>query len=387
MNREPASCARRSPDPLGHGHGVGVGLLAHRELHRRHAVQPRPEPLLLVGVGDLGDLGERDPLAACRAPASSTFRMSSTLRNLPAVLPTISKLGEVTLPTAMSWFSARMRAEDVGDGEPVGAQPLLVERHADLADEPAGDVHRGHALDREQLRVQAQVHPVAQVHQIAGRRAEAHLEDRDLGRVELEDVGRLGLDRQPGAGAIEVLRGVLEREVDVGAVAEVQIDVAVALGGLALELDQVLGGRQARLEDLGDLLLHDLRSDSRVGHADADLRIDDLRQQIERAAVRRRTAPPPRPPTRRPARRSGAGWRGWKARGASRSRRSSARRCRSSRGSPADCGPLAPGRRFTWPELTTRSPALEPARRPRSSPRCVSPVSTGRRTSVSAATT
>ena len=50
--------------------------------------------------------------------------------------------------------------------QPVRAQPLLVEDHLDLAHQPARDVDRRDAFDREQLRPQPILDPVPELYQV-----------------------------------------------------------------------------------------------------------------------------------------------------------------------------------------------------------------------------
>src|SRR5690606_2587395 len=111
---------------------------------------------------------------------------------------------------------------------------------------------------------------------------ERGLEDRHLRRVELVDRGRVRVVGEPAAGTLHVLRRVLEREVDVRAVVEVQIDPDPAFLDLGLELDQLLGRGERRLERLRDRLFQDLGLHALVRDADAHVGIDDRRQQVER---------------------------------------------------------------------------------------------------------
>jgi hypothetical protein len=148
-----------------------LGCLRTRQAHGRHAVEPRPQPLLAVACRD----GRRIRTAGCARPpgtsATSTLRTSSTLRNLPAVLPTISRSPDATRPAATSWFVERMASMTSDTVRPYDAA-LLIERDLDLAMQAARDVDGRDALDREQLRPQPVLHPVAQRDQVARRRRE-----------------------------------------------------------------------------------------------------------------------------------------------------------------------------------------------------------------------
>src|SRR5690606_16953619 len=108
------------------------------------------------------------------------------------------------------------------------------------------------------------------------------LDNRLLPRVELEDGRRVRLLGQPAACALEVLGRVLEREVDVGAVREVQVDADAAFLDLGLDADQVLGDGERGLERLRHRLLEHLRLDAGVVDARADLRVHDGGQQVQR---------------------------------------------------------------------------------------------------------
>jgi hypothetical protein len=278
--------ARELPEPrvdvVGGGDRVAVGLLADGQLDRRHAVEPRPEALLLVRVLDAGHVAERDEPAAARREAHGADvvdRAEAPGRDADDLL---LRAGDAAGGHVL--VLRPQRGDHLRDGEPVGAQPLLVERHAHLAHEPPGDVDRRDALHGEELRPQPVLHPRAQRHEVARGRRERHLVDRQPRGVRLPDGRRLGLLGELRAGAVERGGRVLEREVDVGAVGEVQLDPDAPFLDLRLDAREVLGGGERRLERFGHRLLEHARLDARVVHADADLRVDDARQQVERQA-------------------------------------------------------------------------------------------------------
>jgi hypothetical protein len=75
------AAARRLPTASATATVLASGCLRTDMLDRRHAVQARPQPLLLVRVRDVGDLGERNARRRARA-VSSTARTSSTVLEL-----------------------------------------------------------------------------------------------------------------------------------------------------------------------------------------------------------------------------------------------------------------------------------------------------------------
>ncbi len=171
-------------------------------------------------------------------------------------------------------------------------------------------------------------------------------------------------------------------EVDIRSVVEVKVDVAITFAGLAFECDQVLGSGQTGLQNLGDLFFHHFRSDPGVSHAHADLRIDDLWQQIEgklpdeeqsqhhhhRGAGQDANRPPNRETRKAPL------FFGL------------AHRALSAGGVDPLILTFTPGRKFTCPELTTVSPGFSPELIS-IQPEVVRPVLTTRRLRVSACTT
>jgi hypothetical protein len=84
---------------------LAPGILRHRDLHGRLAVEPDEEPLLGMAVAHLGELAEAQPPRPFGS-GTSTASMSAAVWNRPSVFAMTSKVPEVTLPAAMSRFSA-----------------------------------------------------------------------------------------------------------------------------------------------------------------------------------------------------------------------------------------------------------------------------------------
>ena len=175
-----------------------------------------------MGVADGRDLRERDvaPTGELEEQVSHVIDIAKLACGFADDLA----LGRADAPRGDVLVRVSDRLNDLEDGQPVGAQALLVDDDLDLADEPAGDVYGGQPGDREELGPEAELDPVPQRDEVAGLGGEPGLVDRLLLRVELPDRGRVGLLGELPTRALEVLRGVLEREVDVGAVGEVQRD-------------------------------------------------------------------------------------------------------------------------------------------------------------------
>ncbi len=265
---------------VGHAHSVGVGLLPERHLDGRYAVEPGPEPLLLVRVLDEGYVAERNPPPAAhiqqhRADVLHAAKLAGGLAHQLALERAHPSRGNVLVLVAD-------RVDDLRYRDAVGLEPFLVEDHADLAHQPAGDVYRRHARHRQQLGTEPVFHPGAEPHEVTRRRGERDLVHRDLRRVRLPDCGRVGLFRQLRACAVEVGGGILQCEIDIGAVAEVEIDAHPTFLHLGLDSHQVLGGGERRLERLGHCLFHHPRLDPRVVDPDPDLGIDNLGEEVER---------------------------------------------------------------------------------------------------------
>ena len=123
---------------LGDRDRVGVGLLPDRQLDGRNAVQPRPQPLLTVGVADGGDLGERDPLAALQVQRKRTDLIDAD--ELAGRLPHHFALGRSDAARGHVLIPRPQGVDHLGDAQPVGPEPLLVQDHLDLALEAARHV-------------------------------------------------------------------------------------------------------------------------------------------------------------------------------------------------------------------------------------------------------
>src|SRR5690606_26745062 len=180
--------------------------LPDRDLDGGHAVETGPDPLLAVRVAHLRDLGERDPAATGDGQQDvlhvvDRAELAGRLAGDLAGGRDHAAGGDVLVGRAD-------RLDDLGDGQPVGAEPLLVEDDLDLAHEPAGYVDGGDAVDRQELGRQAVFDPVAERDEVTGIGGEGDLVDRRLLRVELEDRRRVGLRGEPAAHPLQVLRGV-----------------------------------------------------------------------------------------------------------------------------------------------------------------------------------
>ena len=169
------------------------------------------------------------------------------------------------------------RLDHVIDRQPEAGQPALIRNHLDLAHQPAPNLGRSHALDAQETLGENVVGPGAQLNSVAQRRAHDKLHHRDLRRIELEEIGWIRGNRQETLGAIQTRGRITQGNVDVLAVAELQIDRGATLAGHRLHADGILGNRQLFLDLARDFVLHDGRRHARIEHAHTDVRIDKMR--------------------------------------------------------------------------------------------------------------
>jgi hypothetical protein len=147
--------------------------------------------------------------------------------------------------------------EHVRRREPPRPQPLAVEPDADVAIRASEDDHRGHAVDRLELRLHHPTHELGGLHRRAVA-VERDPHDRVVARVHLVDDRRLELWRQLEAGPIDLGLDVLARQIDVAPQLELDHDDRGPLAGGGAQLAHARDGVDLLLEDVGDVLLHHL---------------------------------------------------------------------------------------------------------------------------------
>ena len=137
-------------------------------------------------------------------------------------------------------------------------------------------------LQRAQLR---QVHLAAAVDQ------RVFVDPAHAGGIRAER--GLGLRRQPRLHLVQVFEHARARPVGIGAVLEQDVDEGIAEERIAAHCLRARHRQHGGGERIGDLVLDDLRRLARIGGADDDLHVRQIRNGIERRAWRPPTRPRP----------------------------------------------------------------------------------------------
>ena len=186
----------------------------------------------------------------------------------------------------MFWFSVRQQADDAVDRQAHRRRLLARQLDQDLPPQAAVDVDGGdarHALEPLRQRV------LGDVAQLDGVEValDGEEEDRERGRVELEDDRGVGFLGQAGADAVDAAADVVGGDVEVGAPGEVEADDARAFARRGVDLLEAGDRADRLLERPRDRFLHLARADARVVDADGDARQLQLRHQVDRQAQQR----------------------------------------------------------------------------------------------------
>jgi hypothetical protein len=144
---------------------------------------------------------------------------------------------------------------DLGQRDAVGAHPLDVDQHLDLALAAAGDGDVGHAVNARQPVAQLEVGKLVQrVHALRAGQRQVH--DRQVAEIELLDRRRLDLHRHQSPHAFDPVSHVYRRLVLVHAEIELDDDEREVLLREGAELVYVRQACHRLLDAVGDLRLY-----------------------------------------------------------------------------------------------------------------------------------
>ena len=132
--------------------------------------------------------------------------------------------------------------------------------------------------------------PGAHLHRIAQRRVDHELDHRNLGRVVFVNYRRVDGRRQEALGAVKPRGRVAQRRIYIRAVIKLETDLRLAFRGDRFQTGGVFGDGELLLELARDLVFHDRGGHARFQHTHPDLRVNNLRQQINRQALQRKNA-------------------------------------------------------------------------------------------------
>ncbi len=266
-------------DAVRHPNGVLAGLLLHAHAHARPAVDAHQLPAVFRRVLHLRDVAQvhRYPLAGHHHQAAYVFQIPE----LSLVAHQVSQIALVDLPKGSVLVFRAEQGDDAVDGEVECGDLLFGELHVNLAAQAAVHGDRRHPCDPLEARCQFVFRQLTQRDAVeVPLDADAH--NRHGIRIELEDLGRLRLLRQPTARAVDPVSHVVSRFVEVGAPDEVQRHAARALGGGGLQPLESRDRADGLFDGARDELLDLERPDAGVPDPDGQAGVLDVGHEIDR---------------------------------------------------------------------------------------------------------
>ena len=243
-----------------HLDGVLARLLVDAQADAGLAVDADDAADVLAAVADDGDVAHVDRHAGPRQHHQVADLVQAG--ELARAAQHVGQVAFVDLAERQVLVLGGQQADDAVDRQAERGGLLARQLDEDLPPQAAVDVDRGdagHALEPLRQRV------LGDVAQLDGVEValDGQEQDREGGRVELEDDRRVGFLGQAGADAIDAAADVVGGDVEVGAPGEVEADDALAFARRRVDLLEA-GDRADRLfERPGDRLLDLARADAR----------------------------------------------------------------------------------------------------------------------------
>ena len=260
-------------------HGVGARLLLHLHAHARLAVDAQQRADVFGGVLDVGHVADIDRHAVARHEHEiADFVEALKLRLIAEQVRAIALIHLAERRVLV--LVADQRADAI-DGQIERRDFFFRELHVNLASEPAARGDRGHAVHSLEPGAELVFGNLTERDAVVvAFHAEAH--DRHGVGILPEDDGRIGVDRQPSAHAVQARAQVVHGGIQIGAPRKRHANVARALLRGRVHLFETRDRADRLLDGARDDLLHLQRPDTGVIHADADRGIAHIRQQIHR---------------------------------------------------------------------------------------------------------
>src|SRR5690606_16764639 len=266
-------------DRLGDGDRVRARLLADAHPNRRDAAHLDVAADVAERELHVRDVADSDRRAVDDRDDRVRDLVDARVLAERADIEVLEPLADVT--ARHRHVLARDRVDDVGGRELHRDEPVTDQVDVDLPVHAAPDLDRPDAGDLLEVADQVLLEDLRQVLE-RQRRAGAEDDDRLLVRIELTDLGRVGLRRQRLTDAVERGAHVVRGRVEVRALSETELHLGEALARPRADLLEVRNARDGVLDPLRDDQLDLLGADVRVAHANAELREFDRRKQVDR---------------------------------------------------------------------------------------------------------
>ncbi len=266
--------------PVGELDDVRTRALLHRQRHRFPAVDARVGAALLEAVAHRGDVAHlhralADHLDHELLDGERIFDLAGDAQRERLALERELAAGDRDVLVAD-------RVEHVVERGAVEAQPLGVDVDLHFALHAADEGRPQHAGDRLDL----VLHGLGQAPELdrADVAGEVDLQDRHIGEIELAQDRFLGVGRELGLGEIDPVAHLLQREVEVDAGDELDVDHRDALGRRRGDLFDPLEPLQLAFELVGELALDVGGRGSRPQGVDEDVGNLDVGETLARQA-------------------------------------------------------------------------------------------------------